>query len=33
MHLLIPFASALSQEALQVLPTLALPNLERLLSA
>ena len=31
MHLLIPFASALSQEALQVLPTLALPNLERLL--
>src|SRR6476661_5660289 len=31
MHLLIPFASALSQEALQVLPTLSLPNLERLL--
>jgi len=31
MHLLIPFASALSQEALQVLPTLALPNLARLL--
>jgi hypothetical protein len=31
MHLLIPFASALSQEALQVLPTLSLPHLERLL--
>ncbi|MEP7056329.1 MAG: hypothetical protein ABI809_00970 [Caldimonas sp.] len=31
MHLLIPFASALSQEALQVLPSLALPNLTRLL--
>jgi len=31
MHLLIPFASALAQEALQVLPSLALPNLERLL--
>jgi hypothetical protein len=31
MHLLIPFASALAQEALQVLPSLALPNLARLL--
>ena len=32
MHLLIPFASALSAEASQVLPTLALPNLARLLA-
>ena len=32
MHLLIPFASALSAEAAQVLPTLALPNLARLLA-
>jgi hypothetical protein len=31
MHLLIPFASALSQEVVQVLPGLALPNLARLL--
>lgn len=30
MHLMIPFASALSDEFLQVLPTLALPNLSRL---
>ena len=31
MHLLIPFASALSQEVVQVLPRLTLPNLARLL--
>lgn len=31
MHLLIPFASALSEEAVRVLPSLALPNLTRLL--
>ena len=32
MHLLIPFASALSSEVLHVLPGLALPNLARLLA-
>ena len=32
MHLLIPFASALSDETLQMVPTLALPNLTRLLA-
>lgn len=31
MHLLIPFASVLSRESLQVLPQLSLPNLARLL--